>query len=230
MTEPISLTPGLAAHKGLRGQLLVELKKDQPLTAHELAARFGVTANAVRRHLKELEAEGLVEYGREQRGQGAPTFTYRLSGDGEALFPKRYDEALTAVLSYLEQNGGREEVRRFFDQRFRRQAEALLARLGDADLESRVRAVVEFLTGEGFMAEWSRQSGEITIAERNCAMHAVAERFPELCESELQFLQELFGPGVVRQRHIVGGCNSCEYAFNLLELRGRDRRPPRERA
>ena len=230
MSDPIARSPGLSAHKGLRGQLLVELKRDQPLTAHELGERHGVTANAVRRHLKELEVEGLVEYGREQRGQGAPTFTYRLSDDGEALFPKRYDEALTAALSYLEQNGGREEVRRFFDQRFRQQAEALLARLGDADLETRVRTVVDFLSGEGFMAEWSRESGGIKIAEHNCAMHAVAERFPELCESELQFLQELFGPGVVRQSHIVGGCNSCEYAFNLLELGGPSDGPPQEQA
>ena len=89
---------------------------------------------------------------------------------------------------------------------------------------------MQFLSDEGFMAEWSRESGEIRIAERNCAMHAVAERFPELCESELQFLQGLFGHGVVRQQHIVGGCNSCEYAFNLLELRGTSDDPAQEQA
>ena len=71
--------PGLAGHKGLRGDILLELKRLQPLTAKQLAVAFGVSANAVRRHLKELEAEGLVVYGREQRGTGAPTFTYRLS-------------------------------------------------------------------------------------------------------------------------------------------------------
>ena len=43
MTEPaISQTPGLAAHKGRRGQILVELKKAQPLTAQELAERIEV--------------------------------------------------------------------------------------------------------------------------------------------------------------------------------------------
>lgn len=215
MTQPSALTPGLAAQKGLRGQILIELKRDQPLATQELAGRHHVTANAIRRHLKELEAEGLVEYGREQRGQGAPTFTYRLSDRGEALFPKRYDTALTAVLDYLERNGGREEIRRFFDLRFQQQANELLARLGDADTETKVVAVVEYLSNEGFMAEWSRDSHGITIAERNCAMHAVAERYPELCESELRFLQDLFGPGVVREQRIVDGCNACEYAFQL---------------
>ena len=84
--------PQLSAHKGLRGQILLELKRAQPLTATELAEKLGVSPNAVRHHLKELEAERLIVYGREQRGVGAPTFAYRLSGDGEGLFPRRYEQ------------------------------------------------------------------------------------------------------------------------------------------
>src|SRR5690349_4287309 len=101
--------------KGLRGQILVELKRAQPLTAKELALRFEVTPNAIRRHLKELEAERLIAYGRQQKGRGAPTFAYRLTDVGEALFPRRYAEQLTEVLTYLEHRGGRQEVRKFFD-------------------------------------------------------------------------------------------------------------------
>ena len=36
----------------------LQLKREQRLTAKELAARLGVSLNAVRHHLKELEAEG----------------------------------------------------------------------------------------------------------------------------------------------------------------------------
>jgi DeoR family suf operon transcriptional repressor len=226
-----TMTPALAAHKGLRGQILLELKKSQPLTALELAERHGVTANAVRRHLKELEAEQLVAYGREQRGQGAPTYTYRLSERGEALFPNRYETELTAVLEYLEKNGGRDAVRRFFEQRFRAQADEILARLGDATMEQRVAAVVEFLRREGFMPIASVDAAGLHLAEHNCAMHAVAQRFPEVCDTELVFLTELLGPGVQRERHIVSGCNACEYAINQGEGDGTAAPPPqRERA
>lgn len=207
------IMPGLAAHRGLRGDVLVELKKAQPLTARELAGRFGVTANAIRRHLKELEAEGLVRYARAQRGQGAPTFCYRLSVEGEALFPKGYDKALTALLQHLEAIGGKDEVRRFFAQRFRRQADQLRARLdATATVEDRVAVVAEFLSAEGFMADWATTDGRLTIAEHNCAIHAVAAQFPEVCESELSFLRELLGTQVERTQHIVAGCNACEYA------------------
>jgi DeoR family suf operon transcriptional repressor len=211
------LTPGLSAHKGLRGEILLELKKAQPLTVQELAERHGVTPNAVRRHLKELEVAQLIDHDREQRGQGAPTFTYRLSERGDALFPNRYEAELTAALEFLEKSAGRDAVRRFFEQRFRRQADEILARLGDAPFERRVSAVVEFLRLEGFMPNLSVDAGNVRLAEHNCAMHAVAQRFPEVCDTELQFLTELLGPGVHRDRHIASGCNACEYAITTGE-------------
>src|SRR2546426_2310424 len=102
-----NLQPQLAAHKGPRGEILVELKRAQPLTAKQLAEKLGVSANAIRHHLKELEAEGLVAYGREHRGVGAPTFAYRLSGAGEALFPRRYEETLTELLQRVTEKAGR---------------------------------------------------------------------------------------------------------------------------
>src|SRR5712692_3883583 len=158
-------TSSLLAPKGLRGEILVEPKKSQPLTAKELAERHGVSANAIRHHLKELQAERLVEYGREQRGKGAPTFAYRLSVGGEAVFPKRYAEELTDVLTYLEQRGGRAEVRRFFNERFQGQAQTLMARLQGSTFEQRVQAVVDLLQEQGFMAEWSVRGGTLQIAE-----------------------------------------------------------------
>lgn len=209
------LSPGLAAHKGLRGQLLLALKRTQPLTASELAEQFDVSANAVRRHLKELETAGLVQYRREQRGQGAPTFAYRLTADGEELFPKRYDEALTDVLAFVAEESGREEVRRIFAERFRSQARQLQAQLTGAPLEERIDAVVDLLSSQGFMAEWSREAGTIRIDEHNCAVHAAAARFPEICAAEVEFLADVLGAEVSRAAYIPDGCNSCGYLVRL---------------
>ncbi len=208
-----AITPSLAGHRGLRGDILVELKRAQPLTAAELAECFRVTANAIRRHLKELEVEQLIEHVREQRGHGAPTHAYRLTERGEALFPRRYDKELTAVLEFLERESGRDAVARFFEQRFRSKADEILARLGDAPFEQRVAAVAEYLRQEGFMPNVSVGDEGLRLAEHNCAMHAVAQRYPEVCDTELVFLTTVLGPGVQRDRHIVSGCNACEYAI-----------------
>jgi len=213
------LPRSLAAHKGLRGQMLLELKRHQPLTVKELADRHGVSTTAVRRHLKELELEQLVVYRREQRGQGAPTFAYHLTPDGEALFPKRYEEALTSALEFVERQGGREAVRRFFAEHFGEEAEKLKARLSEASLEERLAAVAELLSRQGFMAEWTTHGADVRIAEHNCAMHAVAERFPEVCHEELEFLKQVLGHDVERRSHIVAGCNACEYSVSPVQLR-----------
>ncbi|MBI4420847.1 MAG: helix-turn-helix domain-containing protein [Gemmatimonadetes bacterium] len=222
-------TPLIHGQKGLRAQILVALKRSQPLTARDLAQLHGVSANGIRRHLKELEADQLVEYGREQRGKGAPTFSYRLSVAGEALFPKRYAEELTDVLTYLEQRGGREEVRKFFSDRFHGQARTLLARLEGSSFEERVEAVVRLLREQGFMAEWSLEGGTVKIAEHNCAVQAVAERYPEVCEAEAEFLRETLQADVRRGAYIPHGCNSCEYAVSLVTLKRSGDADPSER-
>ncbi len=97
-------------HKGQRGAVLVQLKRSQPLTAKELAARLGVSLNAARHHLKELEVEGLVRYDRAHRGVGAPAFSYRLSAAGEALFPRRYQATLTSLLDQIVEREGRDSA------------------------------------------------------------------------------------------------------------------------
>ena len=69
----------LGGFRGVRADLLVALKKAQPVTAGELGEQFGLTANALRRHLKALEEDGLVRYRREVRGVGAPVYAYSLT-------------------------------------------------------------------------------------------------------------------------------------------------------
>src|SRR5258708_4182331 len=102
-----SPTSELQTHKGLRGDILMALKRAQPLSASDLARQLAVSPNAVRHHLKELEAESLISYGREQRGVGAPTNAYRLTRAGEALFPQAYEETLTQVLEHVAEKAGR---------------------------------------------------------------------------------------------------------------------------
>src|SRR5882762_8884790 len=121
--------PHLTAHRGPRRDILLELKCAQPLTAKQLAGKLGVSANAIRHHLKELEAEGLIVYGREQRGVGAPTFAYRLSAAGEELFPRRYEETLTELLQRVSDKAGRHAVVEMFEEHY-----AALARQLDGAL------------------------------------------------------------------------------------------------
>ena len=211
----VTQLPQLAAHKGLRGDILLQLKQAQPLTARQLGEKLGVSPNAIRHHLKELEAEHLVVYGREQRGVGAPTFAYRLAAAGDALFPRRYEETLTDLLERIEARGGREAATAMFEERYVDLTRRLQAELDGAGPTDRLDALARLLSDAGYMAEWNGQDGTFRFLERNCAIQAVAERFPEVCAAEAKFLQAVLGADVERRTHIASGCNACEYAITF---------------
>lgn len=212
---PLAQVPGSAdmpiGHKGPRGEMLVQLKRLQPLTAKELAHFLNVSLNAVRHHLKELEAEGLVRYERENRGVGAPVFLYRLSSAGEALFPRRYEEALQGLLDHLVEREGRAAAVSLLQSYFGAMAQRLAGSLKDSPAEERLRVVVKALSDEGYMAEGTVGDAVGTLTEHNCAISAVAERFPEICAAEARFLAEVLKAEVARREHILSGCTTCEY-------------------
>jgi len=210
MTDP---TPSIAGHRGLRAQILHAIKRSQPITTKELSAAFDVSTNAIRRHLKELEIEGSVKYGREQRGMGAPAYVYRLTARGEGLFPNRYEEALRSLLQNIEERAGRGEISRLFVDQFRERAERLKMELADQPVEARLQRLVRMLSEEGYMAEWNSRDGDIRLAEHNCAIRSVAERYPEVCAAERRFLTEVLAAQVERRTHITEGSNACEYSI-----------------
>ncbi len=217
MTHPLT---ALAAHKGLRGEILLDLKHEQPLTAKQLAEKMRVSPNAVRHHLKELEAEALVTYGREQRGLGAPTFAYRLSPQGEALFPNRYEQTLTDLLERVAEKQGRQAAVGMFEDLYADLTRKLQLELDGVPPARRLDAVARVMNEAGYMAEVDSAGGEFRLAEHNCAIRAVAERFPEVCAAEAKFLQSVLVATVERQAHIVSGCNACEYAITFDTERG----------
>lgn len=212
MTLPLApKTSQPIGHKGQRGAVLVELKRAERLTARELASRLGASLNGVRHHLKELEAEGLVVYEREHRGVGAPAFAYRLSPSGQALFPRRYEETLTAVLDQLVEHQGREAAIAVLESYFGGLARRLQPELEACTSDERLVAVGRVLSEEGYMAEVSSRSGLATLTEHNCAIQAVAERFPEICAAEARFLEQVLQADVVRHAHMLDGCSACGY-------------------
>jgi DeoR family transcriptional regulator, suf operon transcriptional repressor len=211
----VSINSQLVAHKGLRGEILLALKRAQPLTAKQLAGKLRVSRNAIRHHLKELEANSLIVYGREQRGVGAPTYAYRLSARGEALFPRAYEETLTELLERVAEKAGRQAAVDLFEDHYRELTDRVLAQLGGAADSERVDLVARLMNEQGYMAEWEESAGSFRLSEHNCAIRAVAERFPEVCAAEERFLRDVLGATVERRTHIASGCNACEYAINF---------------
>ena len=206
--------------RGMRGEILTALKMSQPLTAKELADRFGVTPNALRRHLKELEIEGIVRYQRDIRGVGGPVFAFSLTDAGEALFPRAYERALTEILDLVREQQGDDGLVQLFQRRWDEIARVARPELERLPVDQRATRLAELLTSLGYMAEARPVAGALPVlTEHNCAIRLIAERFPEVCAAEERFIADLLGAPVTRQAHIAKGANCCEYCIADNEAR-----------
>lgn len=210
----------LVGYRGIQAELLLALKKHQPLTARELAARFDLTPNAMRRHLETLEAAGIVRHAREVRGVGGPVHAFSLTGGGEALFPRQYATVLLETLDSIAAEHGRDGVSDFFRRKWTALAAEAAPALQQLPLPERVQLLAELWTSLGYMAEADvdDDSGLPLLRKHNCAIRAVAERYPEICSTEAEFIADVLGVPAERRQHILAGCNTCVYVLGEAPL------------
>jgi DeoR family suf operon transcriptional repressor len=205
----------LGGYRGVRAELLVALKKAQPVTAHELGAQFGLTPNALRRYLKMLEEEGLVCFRRIVRGLGAPVYAFSLTESGEALFPRTYASVLISALTALRDSAGSEAVQNVFSAEWATLAADAEPLMSPLPLSERASLLAELLTSRGYMAEAITTEGgteaATTLRLHHCSIREIAEQFPEACAAEARAVQQMMGVSMVRQAHQLRGCRSCEY-------------------
>lgn len=216
-----ALAAGPVGVRGPRGEVLVLLKRSGSLSAKELAAHLGLSLNAVRHHLKELEIEGYVAHERQPNGVGAPSHAFRLTSAGDALFPTRYGEALTSVLDAVAAEQGRAAAGRLLEAHFASLVERSAASAATQPASERLAAVVRALDAAGYMTEGAVDAdgarGE--LVQHHCALRAVAERYPEMCAAEQRVLAAALGAEVVRTGHQLAGCTACEYTVTFREER-----------
>jgi len=209
LPEPAPPVP--LGHRGPRGAILLHLKRHGQATPRDLALGLGISLNAVRHHLKELQTEGVVGYDRARRGVGAPAHAYRLSAAGHALFPDRYAQTVADLLEHVVATQGRAAAVALLATQFRTLAGRLVAEVAGLSYAERGAAIARVLHGEGFMATWEAAEHGGLLTEFNCPHRVIAEQFPELCQAEEALLAEVLGARVTRNSRISGGCGTCSY-------------------
>jgi predicted ArsR family transcriptional regulator len=186
-----------------------------PQTAADLAARLGVSAAAVRRHLDALVADGLLiecdarrPHG--QRGRGRPARAFALTDAGRAAFPHAYDDLATTALRYLHETGGAEAVNAFADHRARTLESGVVGAIDPgAPTADRAVALAQALTAQGFAAGTEQAGGGVQICQHHCPVAHVAAQFPELCEAETRAFERVLGTYVQRLATIAHGDGVC---------------------
>lgn len=218
------MTP--SQQQSTKDDILQFLRKQGQATAQELAEQLNISPQAIRRHLKDLEANHLISHELIQERMGRPQYLYQLTEKGRDRFPHRYDEFAVSLLDVLAETVGPEQVSLILQKQWERKAIDYRDRLGGGTLEKRVAALVELRKIEGYMAEWHpvEQNGtskgdRFLITEHNCAISNVAESFPRVCDHELEMFASVLPDCVVERTFwMINGEHRCGYLVKPREL------------
>jgi predicted ArsR family transcriptional regulator len=194
-----------------RGQIVMILR-GSPCTVEELAGKLELTDNAVRAHLLTLERDGLVRQSGVRRGPRKPHFTYVLTPQADALFPKAYDALLNQLITVLKTRLDQQEI----EDVLRAVGHAIAAGAPngpDADLESRVQNAVNVLEAIGGSAYTEQQDGKIVIRGNGCPLAAAVTEHPEMCRLAETLVAEIVGVPV-REHCDRQGRPNCRFEID----------------
>lgn len=162
-----------------RGQIVTMLRAS-PCTVDELAGKLDLTDNAIRAHLLTLERDGLVRQSGLRRGPRKPHFTYALTPEADALFPKAYDALLNQLIAVLKNRLEPAEIEEVLREVGRAIASGAPEGEG-ADLEKRIHTAVRVLETIGGATEVEYGDDKIVIRGHGCPLAAAVSVHPEVC-------------------------------------------------
>lgn len=173
-----------------RGRI-VDLLRRSSLTPNEIAARLGVTHNAVRSHLAALSRLGLVQKGGLQRGSTRPATLYELAPRGEFLVSHAYLPFVAHLLQALGEQLSDAQV----DRLMRTVGRALAAEWPRADgpLEQRIPEAVALLNDLGAATEAEAEDHGFIIRGYGCLLAEAVNGRPEVCRVMESLLEEFLG-------------------------------------
>jgi predicted ArsR family transcriptional regulator len=204
---------GNRSERGTRGQVARLILELGPSTAATLGSRLGLTPAAIRRHLDNLIAEGMITtrtartYG--NRGRGRPAKVFVITDAGRSAFEHAYDDLATSALRFLAQKAGPDAVAEFAHRQIA-DLESRYAPVTEVDgLHGKVAALAEALSADGYAASAGPAPAGEQICQHHCPVAHVAAQFPQLCEAETEAFARLLGTPVQRLATIAHGDGIC---------------------
>src|SRR5216683_6886870 len=186
----------MIAGRSTRMEILELLRRRGRSSAETIAGDLGVTANAIRQHLTNLERDGLVVSQPERAGRGRPSLLFVLTERADAVFPKRYGQLATMVLQEVQEMGGPEALDEIFARVAARHAGAIERDLEGLEFDEKMRRVVAWIGRAGTLVEQSESSEGVKVTIHNCPFRNTALKYPQVCTITPQLMSRLLGTNI----------------------------------
>lgn len=198
-----------------RRAIVSALKARGSATIAELAPQLGLTGEAVRQQLLQLRQEGCVEAAVDRetvRGRtGRPATTYRLTAQGEHLFPKHYDMLAVAMLDAVSEELGAGAAERVLERVSNDRVDALEPSIEGRTIEEKIDVLKGWYFEDDPYMDSESAGDDFRLIERNCPFYNAAMRRPALCSISVNALSRLLGVRVVREEKFQDGDGRCVF-------------------
>ncbi len=172
-----------------RGRIVALLRRGVG-TVKELAAALGMTPNAVRWQLSELEADGLVVQDGVRRGWGKPAYVFRLA-DGAESAPGAYDLLAGELVADLRVRAGDGALGGALRDLGCRAGQAAGVRGDTVDTRlARTLALLEPYAGE---VDVTSGPAGMVVCGHGCPLSAAVRDEPRVCAFLAGFLEGAVG-------------------------------------
>jgi predicted ArsR family transcriptional regulator len=185
----------IAGHS-TRMEVLELLRRKGHASAEAIASDLGVTPNAVRQHLTNLERDGFVISHPERGARGRPALLFSLTERADSVFPKRYGQLASMVLQEVRDMGGEEALDAIFERVAARHAKAIEGDLDGLTFDQKLTRVVAWIGRAGTLAEQTETQEGVKVTIHNCPFRNTAMKFPQVCTITPHLLSQLLGTAV----------------------------------
>jgi predicted ArsR family transcriptional regulator len=201
---------------GTRARIARLILENGPVTAAGLSTRLNLTPAAVRRHLDNLLADGMIETRTARRpasrGRGRPAKIFAITDVGRSAFEHAYDDLAASALRFLAEAAGPGAVAEFARSQLADLEDRYRPVLASAAPAERVKILAEALSADGYAASATGSPVETAgqqLCQHHCPVAHVAAEFPQLCEAETEAFARLLGTPVQRLATIAHGDGVC---------------------
>jgi predicted ArsR family transcriptional regulator len=194
-----------------RQQILDYLRHHGHGSVKQLGEHLELTPTGIRQHLTVLERDGLVEASEERGHVGRPALVYRLTGEGDALYPKKYDELANALIEDARELLGPETLQKLMKNVAARFARQYASRLEGKSQQERLEETSRIIGDRGNVVEVEWVGDDYLIRKHTCPFWNVATRNSAVCALDVEFVRQLAGADARLSSSLLRGDDCCTF-------------------
>jgi len=193
------------------GRVLKAIQMRGRASIKDVAADLGVTASAVRLHLRQLQASGAIRTDKVREGVGRPYYVYSLTPQANDLLYKESGDLARMLLEEVSETQGPDALQALLGRVGTRLANKYRDQVPGRDLPERVQAWADMLERRGLTVEIEETSDGFLLREYGCPYHNLAVGNRAVCDMERQVVARLLGSEVKLTDCMLDGHRGCEF-------------------